>query len=181
MDMQSRMRGFSLCQRRYFSSTQMMTHEQNTDFIQSLRAFRRAMPEYLISSRTFLVSNCPKMAPTWHQKKQKQGQQPAQMGSRGAKIEPSWCKDGVKTTKTQDKRNNETKKRVAPHSTAPLQAKMMSIWPQLGSPNGAKMAKKIDPKLDHFFDVSWDRCLGGIWWIFGAKMEVSWHQNGIKN
>ena len=58
---------------------------------------------------------------------------------------------------------------------------MVPIWPQLGSPNGAKMAKKIDPKLDHFFDVSWDRCLGGIWWIFGAKMEVSWHQNGIKN
>ena len=43
------------------------------------------------------------------------------------------------------------------------------------------MAKKIDPKLDHFFDVSWDRCLGGIWWIFGAKMEPSWHQNGIKH
>ena len=43
------------------------------------------------------------------------------------------------------------------------------------------MAKKIDPKLDHFFDVSWDRCLGGIWLIFGAKMEPSWHQNGIKN
>ena len=57
---------------------------------------------------------------------------------------------------------------------------MVPIWPQLGSPNGAKMAKKIDPKLDHFFDVSWDRCLGGIWWIFGAKnggkLAPNWDQ-----
>ena len=43
------------------------------------------------------------------------------------------------------------------------------------------MAKQIDPKLNHFFDVSWDRCLGGVWWICGAQMEPSWHQNGVKN
>ena len=48
-------------------------------------------------------------------------------------------------------------------------------------PKWSQDGQKVDPELDHFFDVSWDRCLGGIWLIFAAKMEPSWHQNGIKN
>ena len=35
--------------------------------------------------------------------------------------------------------------------------------------------------MHHFFDASWNRFLGGCWWILDAKMEASWHQNGIKN
>ena len=86
--------------------------------------------------------------------------------------------------------------------------KMAPIWPQLGSPNGAKMAKKIDPKLDHFFmylgiDVwaefvglapKWDQILMFTWdgdfskivlWLqrgpdFSRFGGPSWEQKSIK-
>ena len=32
------------------------------------------------------------------------------------------------------------------------------------------MAKKFDPKLDHFFDASWGRFLDEFWSIFGPLM-----------
>ena len=48
-------------------------------------------------------------------------------------------------------------------------------------PKSAKNRKKIDAKIDRKIDASWGRFLERFWWIFGAKMEPSWHQNGIKN
>ena len=41
--------------------------------------------------------------------------------------------------------------------------------------------QKIDAKIDQFLNASWDRIFEGFWWIFGWKMEPSWHQNGILN
>ena len=150
--------------------------------IQSLRAFRWARQEYFISSRTFLASKCPKGAPTWHQKKQKWGQQPAQMGSSGAKIEPRWCKDGGKTAKKLDKRGNETKKSVAPHSTAPREANMVPTWPQLGSQNRAKMSNTSIPisiiclrPLGIDFRMDFD----GFFSRNGTKLVPTWDQTSM--
>ena len=55
------------------------------------------------------------------------------------------------------------------------------LEPQLGSQNGAKMAKKSIPKSIIFVDASWDRFLDGFCCILGPKMEPRWCQNEIKN
>ena len=54
----------------------------------------------------------------------------------------------------------------------------------LGPNMGSKMDPrwpKMDPKINHFFDASWDRSFFGFCWILGAKMEASWYQNRFKN
>ena len=55
-------------------------------------------------------------------------------------------------------------------------ASMAPSWVPKWSQDG----RKIDAKINHFFDASWDRFLDGFWWILGAKMEASWHQNWIR-
>ena len=54
------------------------------------------------------------------------------------------------------------------------------LGPNLG-PNMEPTWPKIDPEINHFLDASWNRFLVGFWWILGAKMEPSWHPNGIKH
>ena len=54
-------------------------------------------------------------------------------------------------------------------------------WVPTWVPKRSQLGQKIDPKIDHFLDASWNRFLGGFCWILGAKMEPSWYQNGIKN
>ena len=49
------------------------------------------------------------------------------------------------------------------------------------SPRRSQNRWKIDIKIDQFFDASWNRFLDGFWCILDAKMELSWHKNGIKN
>ena len=58
---------------------------------------------------------------------------------------------------------------------------MSGSWVPTWVPKWSQLGQKIDPKIDHFLDASWNRFLVGFWWILGAKMEPSWHQNGIKN
>ena len=45
------------------------------------------------------------------------------MGPRGAKMEPKWRQDGVKTAKKSEKNTNATKKRVASHRVPPPEPK----------------------------------------------------------
>ena len=54
-------------------------------------------------------------------------------------------------------------------------------WVPTWVPKWSQLEQKIDPKINHFLDASWNRFLVGFWWILGAKMEPSWHQHGIKN
>ena len=54
-------------------------------------------------------------------------------------------------------------------------------WVPTWVPKWSQLGQKIDPKIDHFLDASWNRFLRRFWWILGAQMEPSWHQNGIKN
>ena len=54
-------------------------------------------------------------------------------------------------------------------------------WVPTWVPKWSQLGQKIDPKIDHFLNASWNRFLRRFWWILGAKMEPSWHQNGIKH
>ena len=56
--------------------------------------------------------------------------------------------------------------------------------PPILAENGAKMdltwlpkwsqdGQKNDPDINHIFDTSWRRSLGGCWWILGGKMQPS--------
>ena len=56
-------------------------------------------------------------------------------------------------------------------------ANMAPTW----VPRGSQNEEKIDAKIDQKFDASWDRFLGGFYWILGTKIDPSWYQNGIKN
>ena len=74
----------------------------------------------------------------------------------------------------------------------PSWGRLGASWGRLGSkkvanmaptwvPRGSQNEEKIDAKIDQKFDASWNRFLGGFWWILGTKIEPSWHQDGIKN
>ena len=41
------------------------------------------------------------------------------------------------------------------------------------APKWSQDGQKIDAKMHHFFDASWNRFLGGFWWILGTKIEPS--------
>ena len=58
-----------------------------------------------------------------------------------------------------------------------LVGNMGPTWFPKRSPNRSK----IEAKVNQFLNASWDRIFEGFWWIFGWKMEPSWHQNGILN
>jgi len=48
-------------------------------------------------------------------------------------------------------------------------------------PKRSQNRPKIEAKINQFFDGFRDRFLEEFWWIFGAKTEPSWSQNGVKN
>ena len=57
-------------------------------------------------------------------------------------------------------------------------------WGRLGRfwrPRWSQNRKKTGLNIDRNFDAFWNRFLNRFWWIFGWKMEPSWHQNGILN
>ena len=89
-----------------------------------------------------LVPKWSKIAPARHQNGTKNLQNRAQMGPRGAKMEPKWRQDGVRMAEKSKKNTNATKKRVAFYRVPPLEPKKWPTWPQLGSQVGAKMDKK---------------------------------------
>ena len=116
------------------------------------------------------------LAPTWSQNGTKNLQNRAQMAPRGAKMEPKWCQDGVKTVKNSEKNANATKKRGEPVSAAPFLPKKWPTWSQLGSQNGAKMAKKSIPKSIIFLMP-----VGINFWVdFGGFWLPKWSQVGSK-
>merc|ERR1711953_403159 len=80
----------------------------------TLRATPPAYPE------SALAPKCSKIAPTWHQNETKHLQNRAQMGPRGAKMEPKWRQDGVNTAKKSKNKKQRNKKEggvpQGPHS-----------------------------------------------------------------
>ena len=53
-------------------------------------------------------------------------------------------------------------------------ANMGSTWVPRWSQNQWKMRSKIN----QIFNAFWNRFFMRFWWIFGGKMEASWHQHG---
>ena len=90
---------------------------------------------------------------------------------------PRWGQNGEKIEEKRQRNKKEgwTSQRCPPG--AEKVANMAPTWVPKWSQDG----QKIDPKIYHFFNASWDQFLDGYWWILGAKIEASWHQNGIKN
>ena len=68
-----------------------------------------------------------------------------------------------------------SKKRAGFHSLAPVEPIKCNVAPTWLD------GQKINAKIGCFFDASWHRFVDGFWWILDAKMQPSWHQNGIKN
>ena len=53
-------------------------------------------------------------------------------------------------------------------------------WLPIWFPKWSQDAQKIDPKIDHFFDVSWNRFLDGFWWNFVPKRSQVGTKMGSK-
>ena len=88
---------------------------------------------------------------------------------------------GTKNSKKIDLKKQRNKKEGGtPQSRSILIEKVANMAPTW-VPKWSQDGQKIDAKKHHFFDASWNRSLGGFWWILGAKIEPSWHPNGIKN
>ena len=94
------------------------------------------------SPPSVMAQHSAKMVPTWSQKPRKTSQDGAQGHQYGAKMAPRWGQDGEKI----EENANVTTRWVELNSAPPLCPKMMPRWRQLGSQNGAKMAKKSIPK-----------------------------------
>ena len=92
---------------------------------------------------------------------------------RGAKMEPAWAQDGAKTAKKSENNKEPAKKRGAPHRVAAFYLNMCSVWPQLGSHNGARN-EKSDAKIDQNFCASRGRFSDRFCWILGGNMGAGW-------
>ena len=117
------------------------------------------------------------LAPKWVQSFPKSSPDGAQRRQNGAKMAPRWGQDGEKI-KEKHQRNKEEGCLFSP--PPPGAEKVANIAPTW-VPSCSQDASKIDAKMHHFFDASWNRFLGGFWWILGTKIQPSWYQNGIKN
>ena len=54
---------------------------------------------------------------------------------------------------------------------------MAPTWFPKQSPNRSK----IEAKINHFLNASWDLIFIGFCWTLKGKMEPSWHPDGINN
>ena len=108
----------------------------------------------------------PKIEPKWSPRPPKSSQNGVQMGSGRGKIRKN--ADGNKKTGGVAQ---------GPPIFPDNVAQMAPTWPPKRSQNGSKIVAKIDQNFDGFRD----RFLERFWWVFGAKMEASWHQNRIEN
>ena len=108
------------------------------------------------------------MVPTWSQKPPKSSR--AQRPQNGAKMAPRWDQDSEKIKEKRQRNVHLSKKRAGAHSLAPVEPKKWPTWPQLGSQNGAKKAKKSMQKSVAFFDASWHRFVMD----FGRVWEAGW-------
>ena len=116
------------------------------------------------------------LAPTWSQNGTKHLQNRAQMAPRGTQNGVPHRPVAPKTAKKSEKNANASKKRAQFHSGAPLEPKKWPTWSQLGSQNGAKMAKKSIPKSIIFLMP-----LGIDFWMdFGGFWVPKWSQVGTK-
>ena len=110
-----------------------------------------------------VLQNCAKMKPNTCQNG-------PQMGPRRW---PGGPKSGEKTASKQKGREHTTD----PPFLAEKVANMAPTW----APRWSQNRTKIDTKIKQTNHASLDRFLEGFWWIWGGKMEPSWHQNRIKN
>ena len=106
----------------------------------------------------------------------------AQMGPMGAKMDPKWRQDGVRTVKKSKKNINATKKRVDPHRPPPQSRKSRQHGPNLGP----KMEPRWQTNLCRNASFFW--CLlefifGPILVDFGsqnrAKLTPKWDQKSM--
>ena len=86
---------------------------------------------------------------------------------------PKWGTPSVRGAKKSKENTNATKKRVALHNLPPLGAEKVANKAPTWAPKWSQDGPKIDAKMHHFFDASWNRFLGGFWWILGIKIEPS--------
>ncbi len=74
---------------------------------------------------------------------------------------PRWGHNGGKIEKKHQRNKEEGSTLQAPPPGAEKVANMAPTWVPKWSQDG----QKIDAQMHHFFDASWNRFLGGFWWI----------------
>ena len=123
-----------------------------------------------------LAPKGPDIAPTGCNNGAKNLQNRGQVGPRGAKMEPKWGQDGAKTAEKSKNNKDPTKNRRAFYSAAFFWPKKWTTWLEPGCQDAAKIDEKWGRKSIKF------SLLFGIefWWIFGGKMEESWHLDRSK-
>ena len=107
-------------------------------------------------------------------------QKPPKWRPKPSKIEPKSSQEGARTTK-KSKNNIDPTKGGRPSTGPPIFEENVANMAPTWVPRGSQNEEKIDAKIDQKFDASWDRFLGGFYWILGTKIDPSWYQNGIKN
>ena len=102
----------------------------------------------------------------------------------GAENLPKWTQMGPRRWPGGPTSGEKTpsKQKGREHATDPpfLAEKVANMAPTW-APRWSQNRTKFDTKINQKINASWDRFLEGFWWIWGGKMEPSWHQNRIKN
>ena len=104
----------------------------------------------------------------------------ARYGQDGAKMEPKWGQDGVKTAnKSEITRQRINKEGGVPQSRLILVEKVANIAPTW-IPKWSQDGQKVNAKIDHFLMPLGNVFFEFRWFLCGIT-ESSWHQNGIKD
>ena len=106
-----------------------------------------------------LVPKRPKIAPTWPQHGAKMGPTISKIEPRWGPGAPKWSHNGAKMGsewRKNQKNTNATKKRVALHRAPPPGAEKVVNMAPTWVPKWSQDGQKIDAKIDHLFDASWE-------------------------
>ena len=116
----------------------------------------------------------PKIVPTWHKNGAKIGVLHRPLAPKmGYPIGPrrqKWSTPSARGAKYRNENSNATKKGQTSKKTPHLVENVANIAPTW-YPRWNQDGQKIDPKIDHFFDTSWDRSLKQFWWFFVTKQS----------
>ena len=74
---------------------------------------------------------------------------------------------GEKIERIHQRNKEEGSVSQGPPPGAEKVANMAPTW----APKWSQDGQKIDAKMHHFFDASWNRFLGGFGWIWGTKID----------
>ena len=109
----------------------------------------------------------------------KMGTKIVQIDPQPPKIEPKWHQEGARTT-PKTKNIIEPIKREEHPTAAPILSEKVGNMGPSWLPKSSQHQQQIDAKSDKKIEAFQNQFLKRFWWIWGGKIDASWHQHRLK-